>query len=312
MADAMMHAIVVHEFGESDQLKYEEVARPTPGAGEVLVRVHAAGVNPIDWKFRKGLLAALRGFELPWTPGSDIAGVVESVGPGVERLRPGDEVLGQSKSGAYAEYATAIADQLAQKPKRLSWDEAASLPVGANTAWQGLFDHGGLQPGQRVLVQGAAGGVGQLAAQLAHWKGAHVIGTASASNLDFVRSLGAEEVVDYTTTKVEDVLSGLDLVFDTIGGATYEASLKTLRRGGAIISLVGAPPEEGAAALGVRLIRMNAKPRGDELRTVAELVESGTIQVSVGEAFPLAEAWRAHEQSEHGHGRGRIILHAVA
>src|SRR5579885_2177075 len=208
-----MHAIVVRQFGPADVLKYEEVARPEPGPGEALVRVHSAGVNPIDAKFRKGLLAALRTFELPWTPGSDVAGVVEAVGPGVTTVRPGDAVLGLSRTGAYAEFAAAPVDALAPKPARISFDEAASIPVGAMTAWQGLFDHGGLQPGQRVLVQGAAGGVGQLAVQLAHWKGARVVGTASTGNLDFVRALGADEVVDYTTTKVEDVLHDLDLVF---------------------------------------------------------------------------------------------------
>jgi|SRR5579871_2087255 len=311
MPNDVMHAIRVHEFGLPQQLKYEEVTRPEPGAGEVLVRVYAAGVNPIDCKFRKGLLPNLRTFELPYIPGSDIAGVVEQVGAGVEAFKVGDPVFGESLSGAYAEYATASIDKLAPKPPGLSFDEAASIPVGATTAWQGLFDHGELEPGQQVLVQGAAGGVGQLAVQLARWKGARVIGTASGGNLEFVRSLGADTVIDYTTSSVDQVLSNIDLVFDTIGGATYEASLRTLRPGGTIISLVGQPPEDEAAARGVRLVRMNARTTGQLLRTVADLFDQGALRVNVGQVFPLAEAPSAHEQSEHGHGRGRIVLHVA-
>ncbi len=211
-------AIRVHAYGGPEQLKLEQLPRPVPQAGEVLVHVHAAGVNPIDWKLRAGFLKDFFPQSFPHIPGRDLAGIVEEVGPGVTTFQKGQAVFGQSANGSYTEYAVASVQTLALKPETISFDEAATIPVGATTAWQGLFDHGQLQSGQRVLILGAAGGVGLFAVQLARWKGAQVIGTASTANLDFVRSLGAETVIDYTTTAVERAVHDVDLVLDTVGG----------------------------------------------------------------------------------------------
>src|SRR5437764_8941823 len=202
----------MYQYGGPEELRLERIERPAPQAGVVLVRVHAAGVNPVDWKFRQGFLKDFFPMSFPYTPGRDLAGVVEEVGPDVTTFQKGQAVFGQSAHGTYTEYTPAAVDTLALKPKTLSFDEAAAIPVGATTAWQGLFDHGGLQAGQRVLIQGAAGGVGMFAVQFARWKGAYVIGTTSTSNVDFVRSLGAETVIDYTSTPVEQTVHDVDLV----------------------------------------------------------------------------------------------------
>src|SRR5712691_9910410 len=225
MATQFMRAIQVHRYGGPEQLKLEEKPRPEPSSGEVLLRVHAAGVNPIDWKIRQGLLKDFQPVTFPYTPGIEVAGVVEEVGSGVTAFEIGQAVMGQIASGAYAEYLTIPVEALARKPESLSFAEAAAVPVGARTAWRTLFDHGGLTAGQRVLIVGAAGGVGLWAVQLAKWKGAQVIGTASTANLEFVRSLGADRVVDYTTTPVESAVQEVDLVLDGVGGETLMGSL---------------------------------------------------------------------------------------
>jgi NADPH:quinone reductase-like Zn-dependent oxidoreductase len=251
MATQMMRTIQVHRYGGPEQLKLEEKPRPEPSSGEVLLRVHAAGVNQIDWKIRQGLMKESRPVTFPYTPGIEVAGVVEGVGPGVMAFEIGQAFFGQSARGAYAEYITESVEALALKPETLSFAEAATVPVGATTAWRALFDNGGLTSGQRVLIQGAAGGVGLFAVQLAKWKGAQVIGTASTANLDFVRGLGADTVVDYTTTPVERVVQEVDLVLDGVGGETLISSLAALRRGGTLISIAGLPPQEEAQARGV-------------------------------------------------------------
>ena len=309
MSSATMQAIRVYEYGGVEQLHLETVARPEPAAHEVLVRVLAAGVNPIDWKIRSGMVHAFFPMQFPYTPGHDIAGIVESVGSGVTTLQVGQAVFGQSALGAYAEYATANVATLALKPARLSFDEATAIPVGATTAWQGLFDHGQLQAGQRVLILGAAGGVGLFAVQFAREKGAQVIGTASTKNLDFVRSLGAESVIDYTTTDVGTALHDIDLVLDTVGGTALATVLPVLKRGGALISIAGQPDEAKAAAAGVRTARFGAQVSGELLTTFAQLIDEGKVKVAVAEKFSLAQAGEAHTLSAQGHGRGRIVLH---
>ncbi|MFL5628428.1 MAG: NADP-dependent oxidoreductase, partial [Ktedonobacteraceae bacterium] len=247
--------------------------------------------------------------QFPYIPGVDLAGVVEEVGPGVTAFQKGQAVFGQSAKGAYAEYTTASVETLALKPKTLNFDEAATIPVGATTAWQGLFDHGGLQAGQRVLIQGAAGGVGMFAVQFARWKGAHVIGTASTSNVDFVRSLGAETVIDYTSTPVEQAVHDVDLVFDTVGAKTLESSLQALKRGGTLVTIAGQPPEEKVRERNVRVALFSARVSRELLQTFAQLIDEGQVKVFVGTKFPLRDAQRAHELSQSGHGRGRIVLH---
>ncbi|HZU66664.1 MAG TPA: NADP-dependent oxidoreductase [Ktedonobacteraceae bacterium] len=309
MSTRTMHAIQVHDYGDADQLKLEEIPVPEPGEGEVLVRVYAAGVNPADWKVRSGYFKAFSPTTFPYIPGADLAGVVEKVGPGVSTFQPGQEVFGRSSNGSYAEYAIAPANRLALKPKTLNFDEAATVPVGATTAWQGIFDHGHLQPGQRVLILGGAGGVGLFAVQFARWKGAHVIATASTGNADFVRSLGAETVVDYTKTRVGDAVHDVDLVFDTVGGDALASTYPTLKRGGTLVSIAGQPDEARLRELGVHAARFSAQVNTELLNTFAQLIDEGKIKPVVGPVFSLGEAGKAQELSQRGHGRGRIILH---
>jgi NADPH:quinone reductase-like Zn-dependent oxidoreductase len=309
MATQNMQTIRVYAYGAPDQLKYEQAPRPEPAEGEVLVRVHAAGVNPADWKVRQGLFRAFSDQEFPYTPGADMAGVVVKVGPGVTTFQEGQQVYGRSNKGSYAEYATALASLLALKPESLSFDEAATVPVGATTAWQALFDNGHLQAGQRVLILGASGGVGLFAVQFARWKGAHVIGTTSTSNVAFVHSLGAETVVDYTTTLVEQAVHDVDLVVDTIGGKTLESALSTLKRGGTIVSIAGRVPPQKAQELGIRAAGMSAEVSSELLQRFARLIDEGQVKVFIQQVFSLDGAAQAHELSEGGHGRGRIILH---
>lgn len=309
MSTQTIQAIRVNQYGGPEELKLERIPRPEPQAGEVLVRIHAAGVNPVDWKIRAGWLKDFLPMQFPYTPGLDLAGVVEEVGPGVTAFQKGQVVFGQSPKGAYAEYTAAPVEKLAPKPKALSFDEAAAIPIGATTAWQGIFDHGGLQAGQRVLIQGAAGGVGLFAVQFARWKGAHVIGTTSTANVDFVRSLGAETVIDYTSTPVEQVVHDVDLVFDTVGGNTLESSLRVLKRGGTLVTIAGQqPPEEKVRERGVRVASFAAQVSSDLLQTFAQLIDEGQVKVFVAERFSLSQAQQAHERSQGGHGRGRIVL----
>jgi NADPH:quinone reductase-like Zn-dependent oxidoreductase len=303
-----IQAIRVHTYGGPEQLKLEQVPLPAPREGEVLVRVHAAGVNPVDWKIREGWLREFAPMQFPSIPGRDIAGVIEEAGPGVITFQPGQAVFGQSALGAYTEYTTASVDKLALKPARLSMAEAATIPIGATTAWQGLFNHGGLQPGQWVLILGASGGVGIFAVQFARWKGAHVIGTTSAANLDFVRALGAENVIDYTTTQVENVVHDVDLVLDTVGGETLARVWPALKRGGSLVSVAGQPDHVKAENLGICATSFSAQVSSELLNTFARLIDEGQINVFVGPQFPLREASKAQELCRSGHGRGRIVL----
>ena len=309
MSTQTIKAIQVHDYGHADQLKLEQIPQPEPQEGEVLVRVYAAGVNPVDWKLRSGLMKNFWLSTFPYVPGADLAGVVEKVGTGVTAFQPGQAVFGRSSNGSYTEYSIAPANALALKPKTLSFDEAATIPVGATTAWQGLFDHGNLQPGQRVLILGGAGGVGVFAVQFARWKGAHVISTASTSNVDFLRSLGAETVIDYTKTRVEDETHDVDLVFDTVGGEALASVWPTLKRGGTLITIAGQPDEAKAHEFGVRTARFSAQVTSELLSTFAQLIDEGQIKAIVGATFPLSEAGKAQDLSQGGHGRGRIILH---
>ncbi len=307
MSTQTMRVIHVYSYGGPEQLKLEEKPGLEPQAGEVLLRVHAAGVNPIDWKIRQGLMKDFQPVTFPYTPGIEVAGVIEDVGPGVTAFEIGQAVIGPCARGAYAEYITVSVEALALKPEILSFAAAATVPVGATTAWRALFDHGGLTSGQRVLIQGAAGGVGLFAVQLAKWKGAQVIGTASTANLEFVRGLGADMVVDYTTTPVESVVQDVDLVLDGVGGETLLRSLATIRRGGTLISIAGLPPQEQAQARGVRVM-MSRGAASAPLQTLTQLIDEGRIKVTAGKAFPLSEVQQAHEYGQSGHGRGRIVL----
>jgi NADPH:quinone reductase-like Zn-dependent oxidoreductase len=305
MSSKTMKAARIHDYGAADQLKVEDAPRPEPKAGEVLVRVKAAGVNPADWKFRNGYMKAYVPLNFPWTPGLEGAGVVEAVGEGVTAFKPGDAVFGPINA-TYAEYTVAPAGELALKPAALSFEEAASVPVGALTAW-GAVEAADIKPGQRVFVQGAAGGVGLFAAQLAKTKGAQVIGTSSAVNLDFVRSLGVE-AIDYDAAPFETVVHDVDIVIDTVGGEVLQRSWDVLKPGGLLVSIAGRATEEEAKAKG-RQFKGASRAPAAKLAQIAELITAGKLTPAIQASYPLADAAAAMALCETGHGRGRIILH---
>jgi NADPH:quinone reductase-like Zn-dependent oxidoreductase len=318
MTKQTMQAIRVRQYGGPDQLKLEQIPHPEPQAGEVLIRVYAAGVLPADWKMRQGFFKDYFPVTLPYIPGSAVTGVVEAIGPQVTIFQPGQAVFGRTTNGAYAEYTTTAVEPpaltpksfslLALKPEALSFDQAATISGGATTAWAALFGDGALQAGQRVLIHGAAGGVGLYAVLFARWKGAQVIATASTTNVDFIRSLGADTVIDYTTTPFEQEAQGVDLVLDTIGGETLKRSLKVVKPDGMLVSLLEQPSQEQAQAHGIRAIKNAVTPSNEHLRMIAQLITEGQVKAVVGQTFPLSEARQAHELSQTGHGRGRIVL----
>jgi NADPH:quinone reductase-like Zn-dependent oxidoreductase len=297
-----MHAAVIHETGSPDVLHYEETDRPEPGDGEVLIRVRAASVNPTDWKSRRGMGET----SLPAVLGKDVSGTVEvSRDPAYAE---GDDVFGMAASGGYAEFTTASGSAIARKPEGISHEQAAAIPVAGMTAWQALFDRGGLESGQTALIAGAAGGVGHFAVQFAKNAGARVIGTGSSRNRDFVLGLGADEYVDYTEQDVGEAVSGVDFAFDTVGGETTESLLPTLREGGILVTIANAPPEEAARERGARAELLVMSPSSEQLARIAELVAAGEVHVEITEVLPLTEVQRAHELSESGHTRGKIVL----
>jgi NADPH:quinone reductase-like Zn-dependent oxidoreductase len=297
-----MKAVVVHETGDPDVLRYEETDRPQPGDGEVLIRVHAASVNPADWKDRRGLMDR----PLPRVLGYDASGTVES--SRAEGFAEGDQVFGMLASGGYAEYATASAAMIAKKPEGVSHEQAAAIPVAGVSAWQALFDRAGLHSGQTALVAGAAGGVGHFAVQFAKVAGGRAIGTGSMGNRDFVLGLGADEYVDYGHEDVGEAVSGADVALDTVGGDTTASLLPAVRQGGLLVTIGGSPPEEAARERGVRVELLINSPKPEQLTRIAELVAGGDVHVEIAEAMPLADAKRAHELSEGGHVRGKLVL----
>ncbi len=300
-----MHAVRFHEYGPSDKLVLDTVPRPAPKSNEVLVKVHFAGVNPVDWKIRSGLYKDFMPVPLPFTPGLDCSGVVEEVGSEVTNLKKGQAVFGIA-SGTYAEFAAAGAGDVAPKPDSVSFERAAAVPVGALTAWQAVED-AKVAAGQTVVVTGAAGGVGLFAVQFARLKGAKVIGTASKGNLAFVRSLGAERAVDYAEGDLGARIEGADAVIDTVGGAALESSYALLKRGGILVTVAGQVSEEKAKHLGVTASSSRRGPAG-LLAEIGALLAGSKISSEVGRIFGLAEAKAAHDLSATGHGRGRILL----
>jgi len=300
-----MHAVVIHETGGPEVLRYEEVPPPEPDDGEVLIRVHAASVNPVDWKRRRAMPAD----QLPAVLGRDVSGTVE-----VSRaagFAAGDAVFGSAGTGGYAELTASPASAIARKPDAITHEQAAAIPVAGLTAWQALFDGGGLAAGQVALISGGAGGVGHFAVQFAKHAGARTIATGSTGNRHFVLGLGADQYVDYTREDVADAVSGVDIALDTVGGETPRSLLGAVRDGGILLGIAGGLPEEEARARGVRTSpsRRNANP--DQLARIADLVSSGEVRVEIAEVLPLTEVARAHELSEAGHVRGKLVL-AVA
>jgi NADPH:quinone reductase-like Zn-dependent oxidoreductase len=306
MSELKMQAVRVHDYGGPEALVYEQAPRPQPKAGEVLVKVRAAGVNPADWKMRGGAYKQFMPLQFPWTPGMEGAGTIEEVGADVSTFKPGQEVYG-ILSGAYAEYAIALAKDIRPKPSQLTFEQAAAVPVGVLTAWGAVIDTAKVQAGQQVLVHGAAGGVGAFAVQLAHWKGAHVIGTASAGNLDFVKSLGAETALDYNAAPFETVVHDMDVVVDTVGGDLAERSYQVLHKEGIYATVAGRLAPEAGKAQGVQAVNASRAPT-EHLDEVTELLASKKIIAVAGPSFRLKDASKAQELSQTGHGRGRIIL----
>ena len=301
----------MHSYGGPEVLQWEDAARPRAERGEVLIRVHAAGVNPLDWKVRAGLLNGSVQHKLPLIPGWDVSGVVDEVGAGVSRFKKGEEVFAMSdptRDGAYADYIAVREAAVAMKPKSLHHVRAAATPVSALAAWRSLFDLGQLQSGQRILIHGGSGGVGHFAVQLAKWKGAHVLATASTKNQELLRKLGADETIDHTTQKFEDVANKIDIVLDTIGGETQERSWLVLNKGGVLISLVQPPSQEKANQFGVRGMMCSVQPDGAQLSKIAKFIDSAKLRPTIDRILPLSEARRAHELSESGHVRGKIVL----
>ena len=305
-----MQAIRVHEFGGLDVLIVEDVPRPTPQDGEVLLRVKAAGVGPWDAWIRSGRSVVPQ--PLPLTLGSDVAGLVESVGAGVTRFKAGDAVFGCTNArftGGYAEYAVASATTLAKMPRRIGFVEAASVPVVACTAWQMVVEHGAVGATKRVLVHGAAGNVGAYAVQLAKRVAGEVIGTAFTSDLTYVQALGADRVVDVQKSRFDELLSDVDVVLDTIGGDTQDRSFLILKPGGVLVSAVAAPDQEKAARHGVRALFFLVEVSSRRLEQIASLIDAGELTTSVGDVLPLADARLAHEMlAGKPHKRGKIIL----
>jgi NADPH:quinone reductase-like Zn-dependent oxidoreductase len=311
-----MKAVRIHHYGGPEVLRYEEAPRPEAAAGEALVRVHAAGVNPVDWKIREGLLRGAIPHAFPLILGWDLSGTVEGVGAGVEGFGPGDEVYGHpdfTRNGAYAEYIVVRAGELALKPRSLDHRHAAAVPVAALTAWQALLEPAGigLAKGQRVLIHGGAGGVGHFAVQLAKWRGAKVIATGSPWNKGFLRELGADEFVDRTGEPFEEVVRGVDAVLDTVGGETQARSWEVLRPGGVLASIVSPPSEKEARARGVRAAMVFGQADAAQLDAITRLIDEGLLRVALDEVLPLAEARQAQELSEAGHVRGKLVLEVV-
>jgi NADPH:quinone reductase-like Zn-dependent oxidoreductase len=301
-----VHAIVIHETGGPDVLRWEELPDPQLADGHMLIRVRAASVNPVDWKIRAGMVPT----QLPRILGYDVAGIVES--SLADGFHEGDEVFGHPVSGGYAELATAAPDAIVRKPAGLSFEHAAALPVAGLTAWQALFDHGGLESGQTVLIAGAAGGVGHLAVQFAKHAGARVIGIGSSRNREFVLELGADDYVDYTQQRPTDVVRDADLAFDAVGGDTSATLIPALRQRGVLVAIAGQPSQEAAADRGVHIDMFRQTPSRDQLTKIGELAARGELKVELSQVTALREAARAQELSESGHARGKIVMTVAA
>ena len=302
-----MKAVRIHSYGHSDQIRLEDVPRPNPGPGDVLVRVRAAGVNPVDWKIREGYLKDSLAISFPYTLGQDFSGEIEDVGPDVAGFKRGDAVFGFA-SGAYAEYVTVRAGTMAQKPRTIDFDASAAIPTPCLTAYELVVDVLRLTKDQVVLIHGAAGGVGAFAVQIARWKQARVVATVSAADAPEVRSLGAQEVIDYKSERFEDRVKEVDAVIDLVGGQTLARSYGVVKPGGMVVSIVS-PPDQRLLAdrkLRGRFFRMERD--GLRLGKLADLIDRGTLQVRVKQLYPLLAAREAQDLSQTGQSHGKIVL----
>jgi len=306
-----MKAIRIHSFGGPEVLSVDQLEVPTPSPGEVLVKIGAASVNPVDYKIRRGGYSKVSAEQLPITLGRDLCGIVES---GADGCRQGDSVFAllDWNLGAYAEYVALPAALCAPKPTTLGTLESAAVPLAALTAWQGIFDHGGLVRGQRILVHAGSGGVGHFAVQFAKARGAYVFATAAAQNVDFVRQLGADVVIDYRAQQFEDTVKELDVVFDLIGGDTRERSWQTLRRGGILVTTLGKLDEAKARQYGVRAKGYLAQPNRDQLIEIGRLFDANQVRPTITRSYPLEAAGEAQSFLETSHPRGKVVLKVAA
>lgn len=302
-----MKAIRMHDYGGPDQLIFEDIPNPQPRDNEVLIKVKAAGVNPVDYKIGGGMRKNVFPIQLPWIPGKDFSGIVEGLGKNVKGFKIGQEVFGCA-SGAYAEYLVAPWDSIVEKPKNLNFIEAAAIPVAGLTAWQCLFDHGHLQKGQTVLIHGGAGGVGSMAVQLAHIKGAKVFTTGSVQNEQFLKSIGADQFIDYKKTPFETEIKNVDLVLDLIGGDTQKRSFQVIREGGYLISTLEAPSEEELARHKIHGNSMRMQLNRSSFEGLLKVIEDNQLKIFVKKSYPLAKAREAWEQIMTGHTQGKIVL----
>ena len=303
-----MKAIVVHQYGGPEVLKYEDAPRPEPKEDEILIRVMAAGVNPVDAYIRSGRFPAGK---LPYIPGMDVAGTVEKTGAKVTKLKVGDPVyayLSFGEQGGYAQFAIAKENEAGLKPKTTSYEEAAAVPLAATTAWQALVDTAKLDKGQTILIHGASGGVGHFAVQIANARGAKVLATASTANQGLLTQLGADEAIDYTKTKFEDVAKDVDVVLNAVRGNTLERSYGVVKKDGIIVSITGPPDPAELEKHGIRGTGVMAHPDAQVLLEMATLIDQKKIRPVVSQVFPLAEASKAHQQIETRHTRGKIVL----
>jgi NADPH:quinone reductase-like Zn-dependent oxidoreductase len=305
-------AVRIHDYGDADVLAFEDAPMPSIRSTDVLVRAVAASVNPVDWKIREGHLRQMISYPLPLTLGWDVSGVVEAVGSGVSRFKVGDPVYSRpdiKRNGTYAEYVAIREDEVAHKPTTVSHIEAASLPLAGITAWEALFTTGRLRAQQKVLIHAGSGGVGSLAVQLAKSRGAFVVATTSGRNSALVKSLGADEVIDYRTQRFQEELRDVDLVLDTIGGEVQDGSWSMLKPGGTLVSIIRPPSDERAKALGMRSAFVFIEPNAGILAQLADLVDAGSLRPVVGAEFALKDIAKAHAFSQTGRAVGKIALY---
>ncbi|MGB1347096.1 MAG: NADP-dependent oxidoreductase [Pseudomonadales bacterium] len=308
-----MKAVQIYAFGGREVLELNDIAIPEAKQGEVLIKIHAASVNPVDWKIRQGYLQPLLNHALPLTMGWDVSGEVVAVGGGVIHLKVGDEVYSRpniANNGSYAEYMTASAEEVALKPKSLTWQEAAGVPLAGLTAWQGLYELANIEAGEQVLIHGGSGAVGQFAIQLAKLRGATVYTTTSARNTDLVLSLGADHAIDYQQVDFSE-LRDMDVVLDTIGGEVQDKSWKTIKPGGRLLSIVQTPDEAVAASHGVTASFYFIEPDRSQLEEMARLADAGKLVVNIDSEFSLDQVADAHERSESGRAQGKIIINVA-
>jgi NADPH:quinone reductase-like Zn-dependent oxidoreductase len=306
-----MKAVVIHGYGGPQVLKYEHVRQPEPKDDQLLIRVIAAGVNPVDAMIRSGMFDKEGNRAFPIILGGDVAGVVEKVGRKITKFKAGDPVFAYvslDNSGGYAEYALVTEREAAPKPKSLTYVEAAAVPIAGMTAWQALVNTAKLSAGQTVLIHGGSGGVGSFAIQIAKARGAKVIATASTANQEFLKQLGADVAIDYTKQKFEDIAKDVDVVLDSIGRDTLARSYGVVKKGGIIVSLVARPKESDLQKNGIRGTALNVEPDSEELVEIGKLIDARKIKVIVSQTFPLSQAIKAQEQVATGHTRGKIVL----